>query len=52
MDLGRACIRMAIESPVDIVAISVMERIHSQFIPLDIESSTLGVSEPIAETDL
>jgi hypothetical protein len=43
---------VAIETPVDVVAIDVMERIHPQFAPLDVEPSALGIGEPIAETDL
>ena len=50
--LGRVCVRVAIDAPVDVVAIGVMERIHPQFAPLDIESRALGIDEPIAETEL
>jgi hypothetical protein len=52
MNLGRVCVRVTIEAPIDIVGIDVMERIHPQFAPLDIEPSALGIGEPIAETDL
>ena len=51
MDLGRVCVQVAIEPPVDVVAIDVMERIHPEFAPLDLEPSALGIGEPIAETD-
>jgi len=51
MDLGRVCVQVAIETPVDVVAIDVMERIHPEFAPLDLEPSALGIGEPIAETD-
>jgi hypothetical protein len=50
--LGRACIRVTIESPVDIRAIDVVKRIHSPFAPLDIESRGVSVSEAVGETDL
>jgi hypothetical protein len=43
---------MAIESPVDGVAIDVMKRIHRQFAPVDIESGAVGVADPVGETDL
>jgi hypothetical protein len=43
---------MAVKSPVDVVAVDVVKRIHPQFTPLDIEPSAVGVAEPIAETDL
>ena len=52
MDFGRVCIRVPIESPVDVFAIDVMKRIHPQFAPLDIESRSVGVSKAVAETDL
>ena len=52
VDLGRVCVRVAIEAPVDAVAIDVVERIHPEFAPLDIEPSALGVAQPIAEADL
>jgi hypothetical protein len=52
MDLIRVCVRVAIEAPIDVVAIDEVERIHPGFAPLDIEPSALGIGEPIAETDL
>ena len=52
MVLGGVCIRVAIESPVDVVAIHVVKRLHPQFAPLDIESRSIGVADPISETDL
>ncbi|ERG97753.1 MAG: hypothetical protein J07HQX50_01781, partial [Haloquadratum sp. J07HQX50] len=52
VDLGRVGVRVAIEAPVDVVAIDVVKRIHPQFAPLDIEPSALCVAKPIAETDL
>ena len=52
MDLGRVCIRVAIEAPVDVVAIDVVKRIHPQFAPLDIESRSVSVAEPVSEVDL
>ena len=52
MNLGGVGIRMAVKSPVDIVAIDVVKRIHPQFAPLDIEPSAVGVAEAVAERDL
>src|SRR6056297_2929715 len=52
MTLGRVCVWVAIETPVDVVAIDVMKRIHPQFAPLDIEPSALGISKSVAETEL
>ena len=52
MHLGRVCTRVAIEAPIDVVAIDVVKRIHPEFAPLDIEPSALGVAQPIAETEL
>ena len=50
--LGRMCVRVTVESPVDIRTIDVVKRIHSPFTPLDIESRGVSVSEAIGETDL
>jgi hypothetical protein len=51
MNLGRVGVRVAIEASVDVIAIDVVERIHPQFAPLDIEPSALGVAEPVSEAD-
>ena len=52
MDFGRVCIWVAIEAPIDVLAVHVVERIHPKVTPLNIEPSALGVAQPIAETDL
>jgi hypothetical protein len=52
MDLRGVCIRVPVEAPIDVIVIDVMERIHPQFTPLDIEPSALGVTDSVIETDL
>jgi hypothetical protein len=47
MDFGRACIREAIEGPIDVV-IDLAKRGHFLFAPLDIETSIFSTVEPIA----
>ncbi|QZP39186.1 hypothetical protein K6T50_16110 (plasmid) [Halobaculum magnesiiphilum] len=52
MNLGCMGVRVAVEAPIDVVAIDVVERIHPEFDPLDIEPGAVGVVDSIAETDL